>query len=766
MAESLRVEKIREFGLYIGQEDPQLNGLMKALAVWLDVPMAFVSIVDNETQFFKAKTGFDGEEIDPEPSFCNYVVSNEEQLLINDALKNKQFKDNPYVTDAPNIRFYAGVPLKLDDVTVGTVCVLDTQPHNFSDEELESLSHVSEHVSQYLTLSLKHQQLVQERSFIDDTPAALIKWRYNMALDLQYVSANMSTLFNIPSDQLRDGSKSFEDFLDDKGRKELNFLLSNHLAGVATSEAQFRLIPVKGPERWVKLLSKSFYDPEGRLENIHAMLIDNTANRYFERRLNEANQQMRLVLEASGLGTWDWNVTTDTNKVNQRWCELLGIEYANFDPSLYFWESLVHPADLKRVERELQAHMVGDTPAFSTIYRMRHAQGYWVWIETYGRVVERDSAGKALRLTGTHRDITEKKEAELLDTKQRQLLSFINKAQALYLNDKDLSKACQDILPELIEIADSQFAFIGEMQKRNGKDVLYIHAISELSWNEQSSELYKAYLRGELFFESLNNLFGRTITSNEVVLTNEPSQHAASKGTPSGHPRIMRFLGLPIRLQGNVVGMIGLANKLNDYEQSDATFLQPLLDALGALFYAVQLDKARIDAERRLKNMAMTDALTGVPNRRAFIERCQFLNDEGGARSVAILDIDHFKRVNDTFGHAAGDAVIKHLAESLARSIRSDDMVARLGGEEFALILNSESKDKAHQRLEALRQEIEQSQVTFDGEQIGYTISIGALFIADDESASSDLEQAVLDHADKALYEAKKSGRNRVVWGV
>lgn len=55
------------------------------------------------------------------------------------------------------------------------------------------------------------------------------------------------------------------------------------------------------------------------------------------------------------------------------------------------------------------------------------------------------------------------------------------------------------------------------------------------------SELYKAYLRGELFFESLNNLFGRTITSNEVVLTNEPSQHAASKGTPSGHPRIMRF---------------------------------------------------------------------------------------------------------------------------------------------------------------------------------------------------------------------------------
>ena len=765
MSESLRERKIREFGLYIGQEDRQLNGLMNALASWLNVPMAFVSIVDDQTQFFKAKTGFEGDQIDPEPSFCNYVVNHDKRLLINDALTDALFKDNPYVVDAPHIRFYAGVPLRLDDVTVGTVCILDTEPHQLSERELQSLAYVSEHVSEYLALSLKHQQLMQEHSFIDDTPAALIKWRYNMALELQYVSANIQSLFHIPTDALREGSRAFEDFLDERGRKELNFLLSNHLAGVASSEAQFRILPPKGPERWVKLLSKSFYDPEGRLENIHAMLIDNTANRYFEKRLNEANQQMRLVLEASGLGTWDWNVPSDTNKVNQRWCELLGIDYANFDPSLYFWESLVHPADLKRVERELQQHMAGETPAFSTIYRMRHKNGYWVWIETYGRVVERSESGEAIRLTGTHRDITEKKEAELLDTKQRQLLSFINKAQALYLNDKDLSKACQDILPELIEIADSQFAFIGEMQTRDKKEVLYIHAISELSWNEHSSELYRAYLRGELFFESLDNLFGRTITDNQVILTNEPSQHKASKGTPSGHPRITRFLGLPIRLRGQVVGMVGLANKLTDYESSDAIFLQPLLDALGALFYAVQLDKARMDAERRLKNMAMTDALTGIPNRRAFIERCQLLNQEQGHRSVAILDIDYFKKVNDTYGHAAGDAVIKYLAETLMRHIRSDDMVARLGGEEFALILNGGTQAAAAAILEQIRQDIQQSVVRVDDHAINFTISIGALFIDNETAAYEDLEQAVLDHADKALYEAKKTGRNKIVWG-
>ncbi|KXS35242.1 MAG: PAS/PAC and GAF sensor-containing diguanylate cyclase [Idiomarina sp. T82-3] len=536
MSESLRERKIREFGLYIGQEDRQLNGLMNALASWLNVPMAFVSIVDDQTQFFKAKTGFEGDQIDPEPSFCNYVVNHDKRLLINDALTDALFKDNPYVVDAPHIRFYAGVPLRLDDVTVGTVCILDTEPHQLSERELQSLAYVSEHVSEYLALSLKHQQLMQEHSFIDDTPAALIKWRYNMALELQYVSANIQSLFHIPTDALREGSRAFEDFLDERGRKELNFLLSNHLAGVASSEAQFRILPPKGPERWVKLLSKSFYDPEGRLENIHAMLIDNTANRYFEKRLNEANQQMRLVLEASGLGTWDWNVPSDTNKVNQRWCELLGIDYANFDPSLYFWESLVHPADLKSVERELQQHMAGETPAFSTIYRMRHKNGYWVWIETYGRVVERSESGEAIRLTGTHRDITEKKEAELLD-------------------------------------------------------------------------------------------------------------------------------------------------------------------ARGALFYAVQLDKARMDAE------------------------------------------------------------------TLMRHIRSDDMVARLGGEEFALILNGGTQAAAAAILEQIRQDIQQSVVRVDDHAINFTISIGALFIDNETAAYEDLEQAVLDHADKALYEAKKTGRNKIVWG-
>ena len=191
---------------------------------------------------------------------------------------------------------------------------------------------------------------------------------------------------------------------------------------------------------------------------------------------------------------------------------------------------------MKRVERELQQHMAGETPAFSTIYRMRHKNGYWVWIETYGRVVERSESGEAIRLTGTHRDITEKKEAELLD-------------------------------------------------------------------------------------------------------------------------------------------------------------------ALGALFYAVQLDKARMDAE------------------------------------------------------------------TLMRHIRSDDMVARLGGEEFALILNGGTQAAAAAILEQIRQDIQQSVVRVDDHAINFTISIGALFIDNETAAYEDLEQAVLDHADKALYEAKKTGRNKIVWG-
>jgi diguanylate cyclase (GGDEF)-like protein len=172
-------------------------------------------------------------------------------------------------------------------------------------------------------------------------------------------------------------------------------------------------------------------------------------------------------------------------------------------------------------------------------------------------------------------------------------------------------------------------------------------------------------------------------------------------------------------------------------------------------------ERARIDAE--LKQLASTDFLTGLPNRREFMTRMEdqlarLQRDVGDSASVLMFDIDHFKKVNDVHGHAVGDAVLRHLGELLRGSQRKIDTPARMGGEEFALLLPGADLDAAAAYAERLRQRVAESPHATEGGQLAVTVSIGiAAIYADDQSAD-----AALKRADRALYRAKAAGRNRV----
>ncbi|TVL35990.1 sensor domain-containing diguanylate cyclase [Shewanella xiamenensis] len=761
MSDLKRLQVIDDYGLKSKSEDSHLESLLSAVADLLEMPIVLVSVISDYEQFFQAKIGITIEKTKREDAFCQHVVEKEQPLVVEDTKVHPYFINNPLVTGEPFIRFYAGVPLCLHDIAVGAVCVIDRKPRHFNLQQIEVLQKISKHVSHYMSLSREHKHLQQEHSLLDNSPAVVIKWRQVRSLQLNYISANIESLFGIPVIPLREREVVFEDFVEPKDLSELTFLLTNHQKGVEHGEAYFRLRNPMGKSFWIKLISKAFFDTGGKLETVHALLTDHTASKYIEQKITDTNQQMRLLLEASNLGTWDWNILTDVSKVNQRWCEMIGLDYEMFDSSSQFWRQLVHPADKNRLQQELQEHLQGNTSVFNTSYRMRHSSGHWVWIETYGKVVERNHDGKPLRLAGTHRDITYKKEAELLDSKQRHLISFINRAQNIYLQDHDLPFACQKILPELIDIADSEFAFIGQVYIIDGHKKLYIHAITELAWNVQSDELVKKYKKRELYFESFDNLFGQVITSGKLVISNEPATHDAAKGTPKGHPRISSFMGLPIILKSNTVGMIGLANKSCGYTEADAEFLAPLCETLAGLYFAVEQEEARLKAEAQLKNLAMTDPLTGLPNRRAFVEYCAMCNGSDKGYVVAILDIDHFKNVNDTFGHGGGDEVLKITARMMRDNIRTDDFPARLGGEEFILLMENTGIDDANKLLENLRNLFELTQISYQDNYINVTVSIGARYIAANEEFSLESQ---LSDADKALYKAKEKGRNSLVW--
>jgi len=165
----------------------------------------------------------------------------------------------------------------------------------------------------------------------------------------------------------------------------------------------------------------------------------------------------------------------------------------------------------------------------------------------------------------------------------------------------------------------------------------------------------------------------------------------------------------------------------------------------------------------QLFRLAMTDTMTGTSNRRAFMELSQReisrAGRHGHALSVLMMDIDKFKSINDTFGHAVGDEAIKHLVACAEAVLRPEDTVGRLGGEEFAVIMPYTNAEQAATVGERIRAHVEATVLTAStGQQIPFTVSIGVCPV----DAADETVEPALNHADMALYQSKTGGRNRV----
>lgn len=164
-----------------------------------------------------------------------------------------------------------------------------------------------------------------------------------------------------------------------------------------------------------------------------------------------------------------------------------------------------------------------------------------------------------------------------------------------------------------------------------------------------------------------------------------------------------------------------------------------------------------------LMSSALRDGLTKLFNKRYFLDRLdselKFAMRHETSLSLLMLDLDHFKKVNDTFGHLAGDAVLSHVALALSKAVRNEDVVARFGGEEFAIVLRAIGLDSAALMAERLRRMVEASSVRCGDHTVKATVSIG---VAGYPSTPAKTPDELVEAADKALYRAKHAGRNRV----
>jgi len=340
--------------------------------------------------------------------------------------------------------------------------------------------------------------------------------------------------------------------------------------------------------------------------------------------------------------------------------------------------------------------------------------------------------------------------------RQAKLLRLIGQVQADFIAAVDVRGTWQRLLHELLALTESAYGFIGEA-RHTPQGHLYLHmwALTDLSWDGPTRALYDQKAQEGFEFHNLDTLFGHALRTRELVLTNDAPNDPRRGGLPPGHPPLERFLGVPFEHEGELIGMVGLANRPGGYDHEVVELLQPLLAVVGQVVVAAR-QRREHERQRRF------DPLTGLYNRLSMLEHLRDALHQarlsGTAVSVAYIDLDGFKVVNDAHGHAIGDQLLVTLTQRLRGTLRAGDVLARLGGDEFVAILEHAADRTGlagllQRMLSALSTPVPLGALTA---QLSGSIGVSTY----PQEHEVDAEQ-LLRQADQAMYQAKTAGKNR-----
>jgi len=287
--------------------------------------------------------------------------------------------------------------------------------------------------------------------------------------------------------------------------------------------------------------------------------------------------------------------------------------------------------------------------------------------------------------------------------------------------------------------------------------VTVIHKVEDTGLNHRKKDacivvIYGAELGRKYNIEGREMTIGRA-TTNDICV----SQDSVSRT----HATVMiDEAGVKIRDNESTNGTY-----VNDHKIHEAYLKDGDLIKVGrSIFKFLTGDNIESSYHEEIYRLSTVDGLTQIFNKRYFVETLE--RELSRARrydrplALMMFDIDHFKRCNDTYGHRAGDHVLRHMADIVRQRARKVDVVARYGGEEFAVILPEIDELGAAQFAETVREMVEQEEFSFEGRRIPLTISIGVAELEPEVANADDL----IKRADARLYLAKQSGRNRVVW--
>ncbi len=762
--EAARLRLLHELELLDTEADPIFDRITLLVKELLNADAALISLIDHERQWFKSKVGLDEPETPRQVSFCTHVVATGETMVVEDATQDKRFCNNPYVVTTDGVRAYAGAPITLyGEYHLGTLCVICNQPREFSSAELRYLETFADWIAETITDRFEIDNHRAEREVLAQGPVCAVVWRIDPDVHLSYVAENASRVLGYEPDYLLRDDVNYESIVHLDERQELLDRMQRLIDGEEDAlEMDYRVLAEhegKPVIRWVHHYARADKDQEGNVLRVRGYLLDDSKGKELELKLQEANDNFDIALTAGGFFTWSWLIQDNHLEVSHRWQEFLG--YTVGEKKKFNWRDLVHPDDLDFLQAKLNDHIKGPASRFEARFRLRHKEGHYAWIHSVGRLVERDAQGRAVKMTGIHHDISEQVANEEFLHQQAAILELVSHVQHEFMLAKDFSEVCDYALPRLMKMTSTSVGFVGELPAESRKcNLLLVHG---LQLGVDGDDTYSKLIRQGLEIEVGGDVVKNVLLRGEPEFCHEPISALELSFRPVTLPPLKNGLILPLYFKREVVGLMVLANTAHSFERRLLSLLRPMLDTLGTLMHMRRMDQERVAAVNELRRLATTDELTGVVNRRVFWEAIEQRYDEfmryQAPVTVAIIDLDHFKRVNDTYGHAAGDEVLREFCQRIKQQLREIDLLGRLGGEEFAILLPYTGADDAQLALERIRKAIAAQPFQFDDEVIDVTISVGLTELRAEDQKIDDW----MARADEALYRAKEKGRNQSV---
>ena len=690
------------------------------------VPVALITLLDRDRQWFKARVGTEVSEVPRELSFCSHAILTPDRVMVvEDLQQDPRFRDSPLVTGDPHMRFYAGVPIVLDDGgALGTLCIVDTTPRGLPPAQARALQVLARQVAVLFELrrrvhqveeqaaalyALSERRLAEQRHSAERLELVLRGgnlgfWELDLAGNRWTVNERERELLGYTEADAQPGRLRWQSLVHRGDWRVLRAALDKHLAGETPYfVCQYRLRHRAGHWVWVQghavVVSR---DAAGWPALVVGTHMDITGRRLERSALEHARDLLGRTGAMAQVGGWEMDVAAQRLYWSEEVYRIHEVAPGS-DPSLHEAMNFYAPQARPTIRAAVARAMEDGTP-WDLELPFVTARGRALWVRAQGMAVRRKN-GRTTLLAGAFQDITARKQAELRVAESQARLRTIT-----------------DNLPVLIAEFDTAQRF------------LFCNAT------------YRDWLGADP-----EAMVGRTVQEAVGAEYFEQRRLYLERALAGERVSFEQTLDLPVGLR-----------------TLQSTYL-PQRDADGHVtsIYALTVDITALkDTQRLLDAMARTDLLTGLPNRRQFGERLAEAiarsRRTGAPLAVLYLDIDRFKSINDTLGHAGGDAVLCGLAQRLRASLRETDMLARHAGDEFVVLLEGLSGPAELSIVGAKLLMAMEQPLVVEGRSLVVGISIGGTVYRDGELSPDDL----LQRADRALYAAKSDGRGRFHLGA